>query len=334
MSKTPLPARNFPFGDRPIRLAMLGMIPLNGHPYSWSAIINSYDKAEMAKNPYAGITRYLNAQPFESVRIPNTQVTHIWTDDPKDAVLVAKAALIPNVVAKAEDVIGQVDAVLVATDDGYEHVRRARPFIEAGLPVFVDKPLALSIEDLQTFIDWEKNGAPILSSSGMRYAPELDPIVADHSALGELRWGSLVMAKAWENYGIHSLEPVFRLLGPGFESVRLDGRKGLEVAHLIHKSGVQIDFPMVYDGAASFGTFYLCGTTGQLATRFSGTDNTYYQAFRRQLLAYVEFLRTGVKPYPFSHTVEMMAVLIAGIRSRAEGARRVEVAEVLGKLKL
>ena len=90
MSKTPLPARNFPFGDRPIRLAMLGMIAGNGHPYSWSAIINSYDKAEMAKNPYAGITRYLGAQPFESVRIPNTQVTHIWTDDPKDAALAAQ----------------------------------------------------------------------------------------------------------------------------------------------------------------------------------------------------------------------------------------------------
>jgi len=80
MSKT----KDFPFGDRtPIRLAMLGMVEGNGHPYSWSAIINSYNKEEMAKNPYAGITRYLNAQPFESVRVPGVQVTHIWTDDPK-----------------------------------------------------------------------------------------------------------------------------------------------------------------------------------------------------------------------------------------------------------
>ena len=312
---------------------MLGMVEGNGHPYSWSAIINGYNKQEMAKNPFAGITRYLNAQPFESVRVPGVQVTHVWTDDPKDAVLVSEASLVPNVVSRPEEVIGKVDAVLVATDDGFGHVRRARPFVEAGLPVFVDKPLSISIGDLQTFIDWEKAGAPILSSSGMRYAPELDPLLADRSNLGELRWVSHLMVKAWENYGIHALEPVFRLLGPGFDSVRLDGRKGLEVAHVIHKSGVQIDLPMIYDGAASFGTLFICGTSGQVSTRLSGTDNTYYQAFRRQLLAYVEFLRTGVKPYPFSHTVEMMAILIAGLRSRKDGARRVEVAEVLNDLK-
>ena len=33
----------------PLRLAMLGLIPGNGHPYSWSAIINGYDRAAMAR---------------------------------------------------------------------------------------------------------------------------------------------------------------------------------------------------------------------------------------------------------------------------------------------
>ncbi len=45
---------------------MLGMVDGNGHPYSWSAIFNGYDKDEMASCPYAGIPKYLNQQP-ESV---------------------------------------------------------------------------------------------------------------------------------------------------------------------------------------------------------------------------------------------------------------------------
>ena len=90
---------------------------------------------------------------------------------------VAAAALIPNVVAQPEDVIGKVDAVLIATDDGFDHVRRARPFVEAGLPVFIDKPLALTVEDLRTFAQWEKAGARLLSSSGLRYAPEIVPYI-------------------------------------------------------------------------------------------------------------------------------------------------------------
>jgi len=124
-----------------IRLAMLGMVDGNGHPYSWSAMFNGYDPEAMAKCPFAGIPEYLNKEPKASLRIPGARVTHIWTDNPADAQHVAACSLIPHVVGKAADVIGHVDAVVVATDKGSEHVERCRPFVAAGLPVFVDKPL-------------------------------------------------------------------------------------------------------------------------------------------------------------------------------------------------
>ena len=39
---------NFPFGDQPIRIGMLGMTEGIAHPFSWSAMINgSYDDALM-----------------------------------------------------------------------------------------------------------------------------------------------------------------------------------------------------------------------------------------------------------------------------------------------
>src|SRR5690349_17475544 len=94
-----------------IRLAMLGMIEGNGHPYSWSAIINGYDREKMAACPYPVIAQYLGQQPIESVRIPGARVTHIWTDNPDDAPKVAAASKIENVAANPEDVIGAVDAV-------------------------------------------------------------------------------------------------------------------------------------------------------------------------------------------------------------------------------
>ncbi|MEO6874627.1 MAG: Gfo/Idh/MocA family oxidoreductase [Opitutaceae bacterium] len=312
----------------PLRLAMLGMIPGNGHPYSWSAIINGYDRAAMALCPYAGIPVYLGAQPHDQVRVPGVQVTHLWTDDPAEAPLVAQASLIPHIVARPEEVIGHVDAVLISTDDGTDHVRRARPFVEAGLPVFIDKPLATTMEDLQTFIAWKKSGGRILSSSGLRYAPELTALMAKLPSFGDLRWISFVTAKTWDRYGIHVLEPVFLLLGPGFLSVRLESQPGLEVAHLLHRSGAQVTLPIIYDGGASFGTGQICGTKAQTAVKFADT----YTAFRNQLLGFIEFVRSGADPYPFAHTVEMMAVLIAGIRSRQENSRRVEVAEILAQL--
>jgi len=315
--------------QKELRFAMLGMTPGNGHPYSWSAIINGYDPAAMAACPYAAIPGYLNAQPLAEVRVPGARVTHLWTDNPAEAPPVARASLIGRVVARAEDVIGEVDAVFVASGDGFDHVRRARPFVEAGLPVFVDKPMALTVEGLQTFVDWRKRGARILSSSGMRYAPALDPLLADRSRLGELRWISSLMCKDWENYGVHALEPVFRLLGPGFVSVRLESQPGFETAHLLHRTGVQVTLPVIADGFATFGAVHLAGTGGQVALQLSDT----YTAFRRQLVAFIDFVRAGgVDPYPFAETLEIMAVIIAGVRSRAGGGRRVEVAEVLGEL--
>lgn len=312
-----------------LRFAMLGMIPGNGHPYSWSAIINGYDPAAMAPCPYPAIPRYLGAQPLSSVRVPDAQVTHVWTDNPDEAPLVAKASLIPNVVKRPEEVIGKVDAVFISTDDGFEHVRRARPFVEAGLPVFIDKPLAISVEDLRTFIAWEKAGSLILSSSGARYAVELDPWLADRSSLGELRWVSSVNCKKWENYGIHALEPAFCFVGPGFTSVRLESQPNMEVAHLTHRSGVQVNIPIIYDGGGSAGTLQACGTAAPVTLRFANT----YASFRRQMVAFIDYVRSGgVRTYPFAHTVEMMAILIGGLRSRAEGSRRVEIAEIIDQV--
>lgn len=319
----------------PLRLAMLGMIPGNGHPYSWSAIINGYDPAAMAACPYPVIKQYLGAQPAGSIRIPGAQVTHLWTDTPAEAPGVAAASLIPHLVSRPEDVIGQVDAVFIATDDGFDHVRRARPFVEAGLPVFVDKPLALTIEDLRTFVGWEKAGARLLSSSGLRYAPELAPYLAGttNPAIGDLRWLSGVTTKSWERYGIHLLEPIARVLGPGFESVRLESPAAaaatiVEIAHLTHRSGVQVTLPVISDGGATFGTMHLCGTAGQATVRFTDT----YASFRGQLVSFIDYVRTGQPPYPFAETVEYMAVLIAGIRSRSEGSRRVAVTDILAEL--
>ncbi len=311
--------------SKELRLAMLGMIEGNGHPYSWSGIINGYDPAEMAKCPYAAIPQYMGRQPLDSVRIPGARVTHVWTDDPHDAPMVARASLIEHVVGRPEDVIGEVDGVVIATDDGDDHVRRARPFIEAGLPVFVDKPMATNMSDLKQFVQWHREGAVILSTSGMRYAPEMRQAEAHREELGELRWITSFTCKTWERYGIHALEAVYPLLGRGFETARTLHQAGSDIVHLTHRSGAQVTLGAIHDAYGSFGAVHLYGTKGQLPLRLTDT----YSAFRAQLVAFIEMLRTGVRPVPMEETIELMAIIIAGIRSRTAG--EVQVQEVMGE---
>ena len=169
----------------------------------------------MADCGYPVIPQYLGAEPKENLGIPGVEVTHVWCDDPADAAKVARAACIPHVVARPEDVIGQVDAVVIPTDRGWEHVQRAKPFVDAGLPLFIDKPLVDREEDLRQFVQWHAEGKKFLSTSCMRYAREFTDLRRQLDAVGEMRLITVTTAKSWERYGIHALEAVYPLLAPG-----------------------------------------------------------------------------------------------------------------------
>ncbi len=315
----------FPLTKPDLRLAMLGMVEGNGHPYSWSIIFNGgYDLEALNTCPYPGIRDYIVKQPPGTLGIAGARVTHVWTDDPADAVSVAKVALIPNVVTRAEDVIGEVDAVLVATDKGFEHVERARPFIEAGIPVFIDKPLCDNRADLATFDRWVKQGKPLISSSAMRFAKEYVPYHRATHALGKLRHVGVTMAKSWEAYGIHALESVYPITGPGYVSVQNVGDAESNVLHLRHRDGIDVVIQVTRDMYGAFGMLTLAGTSSGLQLKFNDT----YHAFKTQLVGFVDYLRTGVPPVPWAETRELMQLVIAGIESREQGGRRVYLSEL------
>ena len=310
-----------------IRLAMLGCTAGNGHPYSWSAMFNGYDRERMTREcPFAGIPQYLNKEPTDTLAIPGAKVTHICCtgDGGFTAEHVAQCALIPNVVANPTDVIGQVDAVIIATDIGAEHVERARPFVEAGLPVFVDKPMVDNAADLATFVGWVREGRAIMSSSCMRYAKEFLPYRLSTLELGALRFVSITTPKSWERYGIHALEGIYPILGPGFLSVRNTGTAERNIVHLKHRGGADAVVAASADMYGAFGCLQLCGTAGHAQVAFS--DSFY--AFKKQLEAFIEYLRTGIRPFPFEETVELMKLVIAGIHSRAEGGREIALKEI------
>ena len=287
-----------------LRLAMIGMIPGNGHPYSWSALVNGYDSAAIEACPYPAIPKYLNARPDEPIQ--GATVTHIWTDHPGEGPLVARATGIETVVKNPEDVIGEVDGVIIATDDGDDHVRRARPFIESGLPVFVDKPLATNRDDLDQFSRWIEEGASILSSSGMRYAPEIDSIGSDW------RWITAATPKSWERYGIHLLEPVSRILGPDFESIRLVEKQNNSIAIITHQCGTTITLATTTDATGGAFRFHFHGQSNYDTVALTDT----YTAFRRQLESVVSWMRKESSPIQFDETRKLMEVLIAGRESR------------------
>ena len=77
-----------------LRLGIIGMSPGNGHPYSWSAICNGYDKSLMEDCGFSVIPRYLEKHKYPDDFIHEAQVTHVWTQDQKLSQHIARASKI------------------------------------------------------------------------------------------------------------------------------------------------------------------------------------------------------------------------------------------------
>jgi hypothetical protein len=74
----------------------------------------------------------------------------------------------------------------------------------------------------------------------------------------------------------------------------------------------------------SFGDLTLAGTAGSV--QINSSDS--YYAFKTQLENFIQYLQTGERPFPWSETVELMKMVIAGLMSRAQNGRKVLLEEI------
>jgi len=101
------------------------------------------------------------------------------------------------------EMIGKIDGVLIEAVDGSVHLERARPFLEAGIPTFVDKPFACSLKDAMEMAELaRRKDVPIFSSSSLRYALEVVEVREKAEEFGEV-----LGAHAWSPAPTHPRNP-------------------------------------------------------------------------------------------------------------------------------
>lgn len=124
-----------------LKLGVIGMSEGNGHPYSWSAIFNGFDMEFMKNCPFSSIPDYLSEQQFPTDFLTqDAEVTHIYTQDISISEHIAKSSLVKNIVQNPKEMIGKIDALLLARDDAENHMKYAKDFLDAGIPIYIDKP--------------------------------------------------------------------------------------------------------------------------------------------------------------------------------------------------
>ena len=294
-----------------LKIGLLGMSKGNGHPYSWSAIINgSFEEKEMNKCGFEGIPVYLEANK-STLGIDGAVVTHIWTQDRDLSEHIARSSGIENVVTDVEEMIGEIDAVILARDDPENHVAMAKPFLDADIPVFIDKPLAFSDEDLDYFIDQNKNGKFLMSCSSMRYSYECSTLKTELNFLGDIKLATVVGVKDWKKYGVHMLEAMFSLLDdPKVKSVRHLSESGKDIVLIKFENGLLATVHLFMDISVTF-QLSVYGSTGWKLVEIKNS----YTMFKENLIDFIKSVRKGKPNLSFEKTINIIRTLIAADKS-------------------
>jgi GFO/IDH/MocA oxidoreductase family protein len=286
-------------------IGIIGLSEGNGHPFSYGSIINGYSPEGLAASGWPGIYEYVRRRHPSEFGLDGWMITHAWTQDPESTKRLCAACRVPHGVDNYREFLNKVDAVIIARDDYETHFEISRPFLEAGLPVFIDKPLSVEASELRAFRPYLEKGQ-LMSCSGMRYARELDEPRADLAAYGRLKLIRGAIVLSWEKYGVHLLEAILALTPAHPVSVRMiPAEHASAVVRL--DDGVLIQIDALGDCARTF-HLELFGT--QRIGAFDITDN--FSMFRRMLWQFVTSIGTGRPAIPPERTLEIMRVLIAG----------------------
>jgi len=294
-------------------LGVIGFSEGNGHPFSFSAILNGFDDRAFGDSGWPFIHDYLRRRPKTDFGIEGLSVTHAWMPDVPMASLLSKACLNPSLVRRPEDMLGIVDGVLITRDDWQSHLPLARIFLEEGVAVFIDKPLTLDEVELEWFLPFVEAGK-LMSCAGLRNAVELDSVRNGLGDYGGIRSIRCAVTNDWERYGVHMLDAVFSISPARPVSIR-------RLSVLTHEAY----FLEMDDGSSLL--IEVHGTVGPLfnvsvigrgkSSSHDLRDN--FSSFRRLLEEFGGMLKNGEPPIRTRDVEFSIRTLIAGREAEVDG---------------
>ena len=271
--------------------------------------------------------RIFNGTAEQPPQLEGGRIVTLWGDDRAKADDLAATCDIPTVVSDPAGMVEDVDAVLIVDDTGggASHAELARPFLTAGVATFINKPMTLAYEDAVALFDLaERHGAPLMSCSALRYAVELDALRARLAELGALSSIVSVGPGEWYYYGVHAVEQLVATVGPGATWVHRHAFPQRDVAVICYDDGPTAIVQTLRDAG------YLFQLTCYGEHIWTHTEIADAPGFYRNTMAAVlRMVQTGRAPLPKAETLEVLAILHAGLRS-AETGGPVELATIRG----
>jgi predicted dehydrogenase len=235
-----------------------------------------------------------------------------------------------EIVNSIDALLPKVDVVLLESVDGRPHLDQVKPVLKARKPVFIDKPVAGTLADaIQIYQLAKEANVPCFSSSSLRFSAGIKGM-RDNPKVGEVlgcaAYGPCSLEAHHPDlfwYGIHGVETLFTIMGPGCEKVARVQTKGTELVAGTWKDGRVGTFRGIRAGKADYGALVF-GSKGIVP---SGG----YGGYEPLVVEICKFFRTGKPPVSAEETLEIFAFMEAADESKRQGGAPVTLASVMAR---
>ncbi|HLB74389.1 MAG TPA: Gfo/Idh/MocA family oxidoreductase [Sedimentisphaerales bacterium] len=232
------------------------------------------------------------------------------------------------IVDSIEQLCEKVDGVLLESVDGRPHLKQAEPVIKAGLPLFIDKPMAGNLADvIEIFRLAKENNVPCWSSSSLRFSPGVVNARSDPNIGGVLgcdAYGPCSLEPHHPDlywYGVHGVEMLFTIMGPGCETVTRTQTQDFELVVGRWAGGRIGTFRGIRKGKSGY------GATIFGAKKIAAADE--YAGYEPLVDEIIKFFKTGNISVPAEETIEMFAFMSAADESKAKGGSAVAIKKLI-----
>ena len=236
-----------------------------------------------------------------------------------------------EIVDSIPKLLEKVDVVLLESVDGRIHLQEAIPVIKAGKMLWIDKPVAGSLADAIVIFELaKKHNVPVFSSSSARFGAGIQAL-RKNETLGTIEgaqtWGPASYQEGTPDmffYGIHGIEPLFVIMGPGCETVSRVQTPDTDLVTGVWKGGRVGSYRGIRKNKADFGAIAF----GSKAIVTAAPGGGGYEPLVQEI---GKFFKTGHAPVTAGETIEIFAFMEAADESKRQGGAPVSVAKVLAK---
>lgn len=233
-----------------------------------------------------------------------------------------------EIVPSIEALLEKVDAVCLETNDGRPHLEQVLPVLKAKKRVFIDKPISGSLEDaIAIFAASEKHGVPLFSSSSLRFSAQNQAV--RNGSIGKVTYAKTGSPASIEKthpdlfwYGIHGVESLFTVMGPGCKSVvRSQTDEGK-----IRVTGKWSDGRTgIFEERKGYGGI-VKGDKGEI-------EIGKYDGYKPLVVEIAKYFQSGKVPVSPKETLEIYAFMEAADESKRQGGKEVTLESVMKKAK-